>query len=256
MDIEAVADAFWSALQERRHMPAEWSGRLSLRQAYDVQLALLRRHIARGDRCVGWKVGLTAAAMRAQQNVHEPCFGFLLESGQRDSGASFRFAELIDPGFENELCVTIGRELRGPGVTLEQVVEAVTHVAPALEIVERRGDFAADLPLSMADNAQQKAFVTGPKVPVTPANHDLARATVAVSVNGSLREEAPGAAVMGEGALLSVLWLANKLSEFGVSVEAGMRIMSGSFTKQYTAARGDAVEARFTPFGTVSAHFT
>ena len=79
---------------------------------------------------------------------------------------------------------------------------------------------------------------------------------MAVSVNGALAETAPGSAVMGEGALLSVQWLANKLAEFGLAIEPGQLIMSGSFTKQYTLAAGDRIASAFTPFGDVQARFT
>lgn len=255
MDIENIADSLWRAMQQGRHMPAEWAGRFTLQEGYAVQLALLRRRIASGERQVGWKVGLTAAAMRVQQQVHEPCFGYLLESGRHASAQSYRFDELISPGFENELCLTIGKTLRGPGVTLEDVIESVTHAAPALEIVEIRGPFAGNLPLAMADNAQQKAFVTGPEVLLTAQNRDLAQATVSVEVDGVSSESASGAAVMEGGGLLSVVWLANKLAEFDLPLEAGMRVMSGSFTRQYIAQRGSRVVSTFSPFGAVSASF-
>ena len=49
--------------------------------------------------------------------------------------------------------------------------------------------------------------------------------------------------------------LANKLAEFDLALEAGMRVMSGSFTKQYRIKRGDQIESRFTPFGAVSVAF-
>jgi 2-keto-4-pentenoate hydratase len=242
-------------MRQGRYLPAELMGRLDLDRAYHAQLALLDLYLAAGERQAGWKVGLTAAAMRVQQKVHEPCFGFLLASGQRPSGHVFRFGELIAPGFENELCLRIGTTLRGPGVTVEQAAAAVTHAAPALEIVEKRGDFAADLALSMADNAQQKAYVTGPEVALAAANRDLAAASVTVAVNGVERETASGAEVMGQGAILSVQWLANKLAEFGRGLEAGSLVMSGSFTRQYPISQGDRVESRFAPFGTVSAKF-
>ena len=255
MDIETIADALWDAMRQGRHMPAEWAGRLTMQQGYAVQLALLRRHIASGDRQTGWKVGLTAEAMRVQQKVHEPCFGYLLESGRHASGKAYRFDELIAPGFENELCLTVGKTLRGPGVSFEDAVDAVTHAAPALEIVEVRGPFAGNLPLAMADNAQQKAYVTGAAVPLTAENRDLARATVAVEIDGTPSGSAPGSAVMDGGGLLSIVWLANKLAEFDLSLDAGMRVMSGSFTKQYPASIGTRVSASFGRFGSVQASF-
>jgi 2-keto-4-pentenoate hydratase len=219
-------------------------------EAYHVQLGLLDRYIGSGDRHAGWKVGLTAKAMQEQQRVHEPVFGFLLGRGHRDSGAVFAYHELIQPGFENELCIAIGQTLAGPGVTLEQARAAIATVAPALEIVERRGDFTADLHLALADNAQQKAFVTGPDCPL--ADLDLAAATVDVLVNGAHQERARGAEVLGTP-VASIAWLANKLAEFGLRLEAGMRVMSGSFTRQYTLASGDRVESRFEPIGAVRA---
>jgi 2-keto-4-pentenoate hydratase len=255
MDIENIADELWSAARQGRHMPAEWSGKFSLRQGYEVQLAMLRRQRLAGERQSGWKVGLTAEAMRVQQQVHEPCFGYLLHSGEHASGQQYRCADLLQPGFENELCLTLGKTLRGPGVTLDEVMAAVSHAAPALEIVEVRGPFAGNLPLAMADNAQQKAYVCGQAVALTPANLRLAEAAVQVIVNGEVQEQATGAAVMGAGGLLSVQWLANKLAEFDLPLEAGMRVMSGSFTRQYRAEAGMKVVSRYTPFGDVSAEF-
>ncbi len=254
-DPEAIADALWAEWHKGRHMPAEWMGRLSMDTAYRVQLALLDRFTAIGELQAGWKVGLTAAAMRAQWNIHEPCFGFLLRSGHKPTGHRFRFPGIIAPGFENELCLRIGTRLAGPGVTLEQAVAAVSHAAPALEIVEKRGPFSEDIALAIADNAQQYAFVTGTEVALGAANRALAESTVAVDINGSVVDRATGAEVMGGGGFLSVQWLANKLAEFGRALEPGQLIMSGSFTKQYPIARGDSITARFHPFGEVSASF-
>lgn len=255
MNIKAAVDDIWQDLAAGRHMPARWAGRLSLEEAYAVQLSILDRHIESGERQAGWKVGLTARAMREQQGVFEPCFGFLLESGLRPSGHHFTFGDLIAPGFENELCLTVGSSLHGPDLSSDSVRAAVTHAAPALEIIEKRGDLAAGLPLAMADNAQQKAFVTGDPIPLTAENGDLGRSEVSVHVNGGPTERASGANVMDAGPLLSVIWLAGKLAEYGRGIAAGQCIMSGSFTKQYAIARGDAVRAEFTPFGTVEAFF-
>ena len=255
MTDEDIAAALEVEIDAGNFMPPAWRGKLDMDHGFRVQLAWLKRRLARGERQVGWKVGLTSAAMRAQQNVHEPCFGYLLESGHRPCGHAYQFADLIAPGFENELCLRLGTRLQGPGVTLAQAIAAVSHAAPALEVIERRGAFTDDLPLAMADNAQQHSFVSGPEIALSAANNDLGAASVAVNVNGNLAETAPGSAVMGEGAYLSVVWLANKLAEFGLAIEAGQLIMSGSFTKQYTIAQGDRVQSDFTPFGRVAASF-
>ena len=105
----------------------------------------------------------------------------------------------------------------------------------------------------MADNAQQKAFVSGASTRFDPS-FALERATVEVRFGTELRDRADGAEVMG-GPLNSVAWLADKLAEFGLALEAGTKVMSGSFTKQYRVARGDTVVAAFAPFGAVRASF-
>ena len=253
MDLEAAAASIWAYRQRGVYYPAEWKGRLATDDAYRIQLALLTRYLAGGEVQAGWKIGLTARAMQVQAGIHEPVFGFLLESGARPSGTVFRFAELIQPAFENELCLTVGRPLAGPGVTVAMVAEVISAVAPALEIVERRGDAAADVPLGLADNCQQRAFVTGSPRPLARGT-DLAAVTVEVHVNERRVDRASGVEVMGTP-LASVAWLANRLADFSRWLEPGMRIMSGSFTRQYGLAPGDRVEARFEPVGPVSAEF-
>jgi 2-keto-4-pentenoate hydratase len=253
MDIEHAADALWAGIRRGEHMPADWYGRLSAREGDAVNLAILRRRIADGDAQAGWKVGLTSDAMRAQWGIPEPCFGVLLRSGHRLSGHRFDVAGLIAPGIENELCVTIGETLRGPAVTQADVARAIAAIEPALEVVEVRGDFSRDLPLAIADNAQQKAFVTGAATRFD-AGLALEHTTVEVRFGAVVRDRATGAEVMGSP-LASVAWLANKLAGFGLALEAGTRVMSGSFTKQYAVSRGDTVVARFEPFGEVRASF-
>jgi 2-keto-4-pentenoate hydratase len=255
IDIQVVAESLWQG-RRRGVYPEEWQGRLTLEVAYRVQLALLDRYLASGERRAGWKVGLTAPAIQRQVGIHEPVFGFLLESGAAASGVAFPFAGLIHPAVENELCLTIGRALAGPGLTLDVVRSAVSAVAPALEIVERRGDPAADVPLSIADNCQQRAFVVGPAAGPPAVSGDPAAATVEVYLNGRLAERASGTEVMGTP-LASVAWLAERLSQFGRRIEPGMRVMSGSFTRQcFVDEPGIHIEARFTPYGSVVAQFT
>lgn len=249
MDIEAVTESMWAHTLRRSYFPAEWKGRLTVEQGYQVQLGLLDRWLARGERLAGWKVGLTAPVIQKQFGVHEPVMGFLLESGHRDSGAVFEHGQLVEPGFENELCLTIGTRLEGAGVTRAQARAAISVVQPAFEIIEGRGDFRADLTLALTDNCQQRAFVTGPASPL-PAGWEPASTTVEVLINGRRVDHAVGSEETGHP-VGAVAWLARKLAEFGRRLEPGHRVMSGSFTRQYPIARGDRIETRFTPFGAV-----
>lgn len=253
MDIEYAAQNLWEGIQRKHHMPEQWRGKFSPAQGYAVQLAIMRRMLAAGEMQAGWKVGLTSAAMRAQQKVSEPCFGFLLRSGHLRSGVRLAMDELIAPGIENELCLTIGERLQGPHVKFDQARRSIAFVEPALEVAEVRGDFAADLNLSMADNAQQKAFITGAPQPYD-SRIPLSQTALDLSFNETHAASATGVEVMGDP-MHSVVWLANKLSDYGFALEPGMRVMSGSFTRQYAVSRGDLVQASFQPYGEVTASF-
>jgi len=253
MDIAAVTESIWQHTLRRSYFPVEWKGRLTVEQSYRVQLGLLDRWLARGERLAGWKVGLTAPVIQKQFGMPEPVMGFLLESGHRESGVQFRHADLLQPGFENELCLTLGSRLEGAHVTRAEARAAVTGVQPAFEIIETRGDFRADVTQSLTDNCQQKAFVTGSASPLPPG-WEPGATTVEVIINGRRVDHAVGSEDTGHP-LGAVAWLAKKLAEFGRRLEPGQRVMSGSFTKQYNIGPGDRIETHFMPFGTVRATF-
>jgi 2-keto-4-pentenoate hydratase len=199
---------------------------------------------------VGWKVGLTAAAIREQFRVHEPVFGYLLEEGRLDSGVELDLSDWQGTGFENELCLRLGRPLRGPHVDVAAARAAVSGCHPALELVENRGDFSAQLAVAVADNVQQRAFVIGPQVPLD-ATANLAAVRCAVDINGTEVAQATGDAVMGDP-YASLAWLANKLAEYGRGLEPGQYVMSGSFTRQFPLKPGDEAQTRFSGIGTVA----
>jgi 2-keto-4-pentenoate hydratase len=252
-DVAQATEQIWESARRGEHFPAAWRGQLNVAEGYRVQLGSLARHVSGGDKHVGWKVGLTSKAIREQIGFHEPVLGYLLASGQKPSGSTIPFGSLISPCLENELCLSVGKTLRGPGISPAQARAALSAAAPAFELVERRGDFAADPALAMADNVQQKAFITGPRQQLA-TGQSLADTTLEVFVNGALTERATGAAVMGDPAA-SVAWLANKLAEFGLALEAGMQVMSGSFTRQIVLWPGDRIEALFSPIGSVTVDF-
>src|SRR5580704_2546447 len=166
INIATASEDFWTARARGEFFPQSYFDRLTLDDAYRIQLALIDRRVAAGERQIGWKVGLTAKAIQQQFGFHEPVFGCILET--RTTGHVFGATELIHPGFETELCVRLGRGLEG-NVNLEQVRAAVDVIYPSFEIIETRGDFVKQMPLALADNAQQRSVVVGASVRLAPA---------------------------------------------------------------------------------------
>jgi 2-keto-4-pentenoate hydratase len=244
-ELAAAVEEFWQARHRGEYFPQAWADRLSLDQAYRIQLAMIDRRVAAGERQIGWKVGLTAKAIQEQFGFHEPVFGCILQSVP--SGTVLRSAELIAPGFESELCLRMGQELTGT-VTMAQARAAVAGVHPALEIIETRGDLSRQIALALADNAQQKTVVLGDAVPLQDKR--LEQVACRVETNGATVAQGVGAAVLGDP-LNSVVWLAGKLGQFGRSIRAGDIIMTGSFVRQFALAKGDSVRVSFSSIGTV-----
>jgi 2-keto-4-pentenoate hydratase len=240
----SLIDAFWDARIRGEYFPRAWFDKLSIDQVYRIQLGVIARRCAAGERQIGWKVGLTAPAIQQQFGFHEPVFGCILDA--IPSGHIFAAADLISPGFENELCMRLGRDLSGH-VTIDEARAAIDVVHPSLEIIETRGPFTEQIALALADNAQQKAVVLGDPVALPP---HLETIEARVIINGQTVATGTGDAVLGNP-LNSVVWLAGKLVEYGRSLRQGEIIMTGSFTRQFPIAPGDRIRTEFAGVGAV-----
>ena len=250
---EQATDSIWQSMRKGQHAPESLRKTLTLADAYQVQVNLLRRWQSEGKKLAGWKIGLSGAAARARFGLPEPFTGYLLDSGHFESGHSFAYDTLLRPIIESELCFTVGKRLSGPGVTREQVLSAIDAVAPAFEIAYT-ASIMADMPLGIADGAGQLAFVTGNALTTYPRDLDLGGVSVELRKNGDIVEKAVNRDV-NDDPLQCIAWLANHLAKYGIALEEGERIITGSVTKPGPIAKGDHFEAIFATIGTVSASF-
>src|SRR3954470_22330145 len=246
IDLASAVEDFWAARGRGEFFPDAYADRLTLDEAYRIQLALIERRVAEGERQIGWKVGLTAKPIQQQFGFHEPVFACVLET--RPSGQVFGAAELINPGFETELCIRLRRGLEG-SVSLEQVRDAVDVVYPSFEIIETRGDLVKQIALALADNGQQRSVVIGTPVKLTPALQ-LDQVEVRVQLNGNEVATGLGSALLGNP-LNSIQWLAEKLGQYGRELQPGDIIMTGSFVRQFPLQPGDVAVAEFAGIGRV-----
>lgn len=240
----ALIDSFWEARGRGEFFPRAWFDKLTIDQAYRVQLGLIARRCAAGERQIGWKVGLTSKAIQQQFGFHEPVFGCILHS--LPTGHVFAPSDLISPGFENELCMRLGRDLTGT-ISIDDARAAIDVVHPSLEIIETRGPFTEQIALALADNAQQKTVILGAPVKLPDILESI---DARVLVNGLVVGTGTGDAVLGNP-LNSVVWLAGKLGQYGCTLKAGEIIMTGSFTRQFPIASGDRIRTEFSGIGTV-----
>ncbi len=254
MNIDEAVATLWQSTQSGQYPPAGLEKTLNFEDAYRIQLAILERHLSTGEQLAGWKVGLSSAATRQVFGLDAPVSAYLLASRRFQSGGSFNCADFRTPIIESELCIIMGQELKGPGVTREQAVAAVAGAAPALELVDMRFNIGADLALGVADGVAQWGFVTGPEVRPCPAAVDLGAMTAETRRNGQVVASVQGKDAIDDQ-LQTVVWLANHLAQFDLALEAGQCIMTGSMTKPTPIEKGDTWETTFSSFGSVSATF-
>lgn len=228
---------------------------LDLNDAYAIQLLNVDRALSRGGRITGKKIGLTSLAMQQMFGVNEPDYGHLLESMDVSSGR-LRAADCLQPRVEGEIAFVLKSGITGPNATVADVLAATDYVTAAIEIVDSRiKDWKIKLIDTVSDNGSSCAYVIG-REKVSLSDVSLPDITMTLYKNGEKINEGRGDAVLGDPALC-VAWLANKLWEYGVTLEAGEIVLSGALSAAVPAEKGDRFEARFSaPMGSVSVEFT
>jgi 2-keto-4-pentenoate hydratase len=251
----AVAERLWRAQRDARLTSAptvEVPG-LDEHGAYAIQRAMVGRLERDGAVAVGWKVGLTSA-IGGRAGAAGPIYGQLLSDMVVPQSEPIAASELHHPAVEGEIAFVLDRPLRGPGVTVADVLAATRGVRPAIEIIAGRlepGDHSVvDF---IADNAASaRAVLGGALVPV--AGLDLRLVGMVQSSGGDVVATGAGARVLGHPAA-SVAWLANALAAAGRQLDAGSFVLSGSLAAAVPARPGDAFTVEFDHLGTVSVSF-
>ena len=253
--LREIADRLHSAERDRVAIsPPSAGASLTVADAYRIQTINVERRLAAGRRIVGGKVGLTSLAMQKMMGVNEPDFGHLFDDMILQSGAECAVGVLMLPRVEPEIAFVLARELRGPGVTRDDVLAATEYVTPALEIIDTRiRDWKITLADTIADNASSGRVVLGEEK-TAPHRHDLASIAMKLEKNGVVVEQGVGSAVLGHPAE-PVAWLANKFAEFGQSLAAGSVVIPGALCRAVPVSPGDAIAASFGPLGSVSVRF-
>ena len=200
----------------------------------------LRRQLADlGDRPVaGWKIGLTSGAARNSMGVGFRPFGYILADRVYASGtviplAPFRNDEGIRVGVENELCFRMGTALSGD-VTAEEACAAVATVAPGFEINEQRLPRDASVVDRLGDDLNQWGVVAGEDVVLDFPAFDFESLSVGLALDDVVVETVAARGHIDDH-FASIAALARQLGRFGRTLEAGSRVITGSYTRQRVA---------------------
>lgn len=257
---EKYGSALYEALRDRRTIRPliQQDPALTVDDAYAISLDFLSRRRKDGEKVVGKKIGVTSKAVQDMLGVHQPDFGFLTDWMFVEGDIDVDGKALIAPRAEAEIAFILKKSLNGPGITAADVLDATESIAPCFEIVDSRiDDWKISIVDTVADNASCGVYVMGDER-LDPAGLDLPNLHVTVTKNGEPLSEGYGHAVQGDPAQ-AVAWLANTLGAYGVTLDAGDVILSGSLVPLAPAVKGDRFEMVLSnesgPLGTCVANF-
>jgi len=208
---------------------------LDLSQAYRVMDAGIALRVGRGERVIGLKMGLTSEAKRRQMSLDAPIYGVLTDA--MVVRGTFQLRGSLHPKIEPEIAFRFARGLQGTP-DRAGVLAACTGVGPALEILDSRyRDFKYfSLPDVVADNSSSSHVVL-PERWVEVEGRDLSAVELVMSIDGTPRQRATGAAISGDP-VLSVVQLCALLAARGRSLPPGTMVLAGAATVAEPLAAG------------------
>ena len=256
--IEALGDELYDALRNRTTLEpiTDRVDDITVEDAYHISLRMLNRRVeSDGEVVVGKKIGVTSKPVQEMLSVFQPDFGFLTNTMESPDGADIPIAgNMIQPKAEGEIAFRLKKDLVGPGVTEQDVLDATATIMPCFEIVDSRiDDWRIKIEDTVADNASCGVYVLG-KNEVDPRDYDLPNLKMKIYKNGEFNSEGLGSAVQGNP-LTAVAWLANTLGEFGIPFKAGEVILSGSLAPLIPVVAGDEMSLEIEGIGGCSCRF-
>lgn len=229
---------------------------MTIEDAYAIQLIQEKTLAAKGGKLIGRKIGLTSLAMQKKLGVDSPDFGFMFDDPRfiGNDDAHFDSKDFLQPRIEPEVAFYLKEDLAGPGITLEQAIDAIDTVHMAIEIVDSRvADWDIHLVDTVADNASYGAIAWA-KEPMDIDKAHLAEFPCTLIVDGKVVGEGKGSDIMGHPAA-PLQWLANTLGEQGVGLKAGQVVLPGSPVAMIQVQAGTQVTADYGKYGKFSINF-
>lgn len=254
--VDALAQRLLAAARDRTPIAplTDEYPTMNAADAYAVQQCVVAARVAGGESIVGWKLGLTSAAMQQQIGVDQPDYGPILSGYLIPEGSPIPTGTLIQPRAEAEIAFVLDRPLRGPGVTSLDVLRATAGIAPAIEIIDSRiRDWKIRFADTVADLASSARVMFAGRL-VRLDDIDVRLIGCVLERNGQIVETGAGAAALGNPAG-AVAWAANTLGALGQTLEAGHIVMTGALHASVSATAGDTFRARFDRLGSLTIRF-
>ena len=261
--ITEAANRLYEAERARVQMPALTLSYpdMDMDDAYRIQRCWVDRKVAEGASVYGYKIGLTSRAMQMAVNIDTSDYGILLDDMVFANNGNIPANDFTDPRIETEFAFVLKKPLAGDDVTIEQVIDATDYVIPALELIAARSfrvdpdsGYTRKVFDTIADNAANAGIILG-DTRIDPREVDLRWAGAMLYLNGGIEETGLAAGVMDHPAH-GIRWVCKRFAPWGIGLEPGQDILSGSFTRPVIVTPGDHIRADYGEFGEININFT
>ena len=219
-------------------------GDFSMETAYYIQTVLAREVTKTAGPVTGYKVAYASKAAQKQFGMKEPARGPFYMSQRLPNSSTLTSETFKEIMLETEVAFTIGKRIDKPIRNVAMLKTYVKWVHPAFDAgnfpyaVERAKPTPSDM---IAIGTGAHVFVIGPAM--NPKTLDLSKIDLALARNGETIRKSPARDVLGNP-WNSLLWCANHLHKFGLTLEPGMVVLTGTAAPAYKV-KGKAIKGSY-----------
>jgi len=229
---------------------------LDQEKAFQIQMTVLAKLEQQGEKLAGWK--MSGTRVTDPDLPFNPTFGFMLESGEFQSGSTISSTEFAQgsPLVEAEIGFLIKEDLKDLVVTCDTLVDAIEGVGGFAELISVRtrdaeGGTSAASAHFIADGLSHGGFIQ-PAKKFSLDEIDLKGINAVVKINGEVAAQGDSKEF---ASLDAVLFLANTLPKYGRHLRAGDIVITGSILKAPPAKTSDTAEILFSTFDSLNIKF-
>ncbi len=219
-------------------------GNFSMEAAYYIQNSLAQEVAKIEGPVTGYKVAYASKAAQKQFGMEEPARGPFYMSQRLPNGSKLSCEVFKEIMLETEVAFTIGKKIDKPLQNVAALKLYVKWVHPAFDAgnfpysVDRAKPTPSDM---VAIGTGAHVFVIGPAM--NPSTADLSRIDLSLARNNETIRKSPARDVLGNP-WNSLLWCVNHLHKYGLSLEPGMVVLTGTAAPAYKV-KGEEIKGHY-----------
>jgi 2-keto-4-pentenoate hydratase len=192
----------------------------------------------------GYKVAYASKAAQKQFSMKEPARGPFYMSQRLPNGSKLSCEVFREIMLETEVAFTIGKKIDKPLQNVAALKPYVKWVHPAFDagnfpyVVDRTKPTPSDL---VAIGTGAHVFVIGPAM--NPSTVDLSRIDLSLARNNETIRKSSARDVLGNP-WNSLLWCVNHLHKYGLNLEPGMVVLTGTAAPAYKV-KGEEIKGHY-----------